>query len=119
MTSLRERLEAKPLQQSIITIQGERFSVVEIDRAERARKFADCTTPKGDRDFVKLEGVMLSRCVSDPEADESVYSEDEWKKWDTLGSSFTGPLMAEVMRLNGMDNQDVGREVKNSDTTTS
>lgn len=106
------------MQQAIITIHVERFAVVEIDRAERSRKFAECTSKSGDRDFAKLEGVLMSRCVRDPDTGDEVYSEDDWRKWDALGSGTTGPLMAEVMRLNGMDNQDIGREVKNFDTTT-
>lgn len=118
MSSLRERLEATPLQQTILTIRNERFTVSEIDRAERARIVADCNDKHGKRDFLKLEGVLLSRCVSDAINGDPIYSVDEWQMWDRLGSGLTGPLMSEVMRHNGLDNEDVGREVKNSDTTT-
>ena len=119
MSSLRERLEAKPLQQIVVTVRGERFTVVEIDRAERSRISAACVDKHGKRDFEMLEGMLLSRCVRDPDTDTEVYSVEEWSKWNALGSGTTGPLMAEVMKLNGLDNEDVGREVKNSDTTTS
>ena len=119
MSSLRERLEAKPLEQTVLIIRGEKFAVNEIDRAERSRILASCTDKHGVRDYQKLEGVLLSRCVRDHVADAEIYSVDEWSKWDALGSGITGPLMAEVMRHNGLDSDDVGREVKNSETTTS
>jgi len=119
MTTLRERLEAKTLEQIVITIRGERFTVVELDRAERARMFADCRDKQGKVKTELLEGTMLSRCVRDPDTDTEIYSAAEWEKWDAVGSGITGPLFAEVMRQNGLDNDDVGREIKNSDTTGS
>jgi len=115
--SLRERLEAKKLEQSEITIRGERFTVLELDRAERSRTFAECRDKSGKSNWAKLEGVMLSKCVREPETSAAVYGPDEWQAWDKLGSGMTGPLFGEIMRLNGLDDQDVGREVKNSDTT--
>ena len=117
MTSLRERLEAKKLEQIEVTIRGERFTVIELDRAERSRTFAECRDKTGKSNWQKLEGVMLSKCVRDSETGGEVYSVDEWSAWDKLGSGMTGPLFGEIMRLNGLDDQDVGREVKNSDTT--
>lgn len=117
--SLRERLEAKPLQESFLTVRGEKFLVGELDGATRARLLADCRSKSGKLDSQKLEGVLLSACVKDPDDGLNLYSVDEWEKWDKLGSGFRGPLMAEVMRLNGLDDDDVGRELKNSDTTTS
>lgn len=117
--SLRERLEAKGLERSTITVRNEKFVVLELDRAERSRIFADCRDKAGKSNFPKLEGVLLSRCVIDPEDETPVYPVEQWRDWDKLGSGYTGPLFGEVMRLNGLDDQDVGRELKNSDTTDS
>lgn len=118
MTSLRERLEAKSLERTVLTVRGERFCIAELSRSERSRLIASTRDKTGKSNNDKLEGVLLSACVLD-DTEQTIYSSDEWQKWDALGAGITGPLFAEVMRLNGLDNDDVGREVKNSDTTES
>lgn len=117
--SLKERLAKKSAPESVLTILDERFLVVGLSRTERAELFEKCTLKDGKRDFKRLEGVALSTCVKDPDSRQSVYTVEEWQKWDNLPSAFTGPLVAEVMRLNGMDDADVGREVKNSGSADS
>lgn len=115
MSSLRERLEARGLEESTLTIRGERFRVVELDKGDRLDLLAACRDGKGLIDNRKLENVFLSACVKDPDSGETVYGQDESHLWDHRGAGFTGPLMAEIMRLNGLDNDDVGREVKKSE----
>ena len=117
--SLRERLQAKGLPESTITVSGEKFLIVGLSRSSRSSLFASCKKADGKSDVNKLESMLLSKCVLDPESREQVFGVDECSQWDGLPASITGPLMAEIMKLNGLDDDDVGREVKNSDTTAS
>lgn len=118
MSNLRERLEKRALEESVVTIRGERFRVVELPKSQRAEVLARNRTKEG-KFKPGLDAEFLSLCVSEPGTNEPVYPVEESAKWDTLGSGFTGPLMAEVMKLNGMDDDDVGRERKNSEATES
>lgn len=117
--SLRERLAAKPLPETIITVAGERLVVKGLTRSKRSEIFASCRKADGKMDTRKIEGAMMSACVCDPDSGEKVFAESEWEQWDNVSAAITGPLVAEIMKLNGMDDDDVGREVKNSDTTAS
>lgn len=118
MSSLRDRLEARSPEESLLTIRGERFKITELPKGKRAEVIARHRDKDG-KISPTLDGEMLSSCVFDPESGCAIYSVDESAKWDALGSGFTGPLMAEVMKLNGLDNDDVGREVKKSETVES
>lgn len=118
MSSLRERLEKRGREESIVTIRDERFKVIELPKSQRAEVLAANRDAKGKMSK-SLDATFLSLCVLDPESGEPVYSSEESAGWESLGSGFTGPLMAEVMRLNGMDDSDVGREVKKSETAES
>ena len=117
MSSLRERLEARGPEHSFLTIRGERFKVMEIPRGERAEIIAAHCDSKG-KVLPTLDCALMSRCVRDEDGGE-IYSPSEVEKWDDLGSGFVGPLMGEVMRLNGLDTDDVGREVKKSEAAES
>lgn len=117
MSSLRDRLEARGPEHSFLTIRGERFKVLEIPKGERTEIIAAHRDGKGKM-LPTLDGALMSRCVRDEDGGE-IYSPSEVAKWDELGSGFVGPLMGEVMRLNGLDNDDVGREVKKSETVES
>lgn len=117
--SLRERLESRSFEETVLVIRGERFLVRELDRATISRLYADCYSKNGSLDKSRLECMLLCKSIFDPELMTPVYEADDWQKWDSIGRGFTGPLFSEVMRLSGLDNDDVGREVKNSDTTTS
>lgn len=118
MSSLRERLEKRGREESILTIRGERFKVVELPKGQRAEVIARNRDSKGKLK-TSLDAEFLSLCVCDPDDGCPVYTIGESAMWDALGSGFTGPLMAEVMRLNGLDDDDVGREVKKSETAES
>ena len=117
MASLKERLKALKAPESIVTIGDERFLVVGLLRSVRAAVFASCQGTKGKVDSQKLENILLSMCVKDPDSGELVFQQSESNEWNNLPAAITGPLFAEVMKLNGIDNEDVGREVKKSETT--
>lgn len=117
--SLRDELLSEPLRKNLVTIRGRKFTVLEIDDAESARLMASCRKPNGkwiEDDM--LDNKLLSRCIRD-EHEAEVFSMEEWKEWRKLGRGWTGPLRSEVLTINGLQNDDVGRELKNSDTTAS
>src|SRR5690606_23453720 len=93
MSSLRERLEARGLEHSFLTIRGERFKDLEIPKGERTEIIASHRDEKGKLQPT-LDGALLSRCVRDGSGAE-IYSSSESGKWDELGSGFVGPLFAE------------------------
>ena len=115
--SLRERLLKKIPPETVLTISGEKFLVKGLSRSRRADVLASHRKNDGKIDGPKLEGVLMSLCVCDPDSGCAIFNEDEWQSWDSLPAAITGPLVAEIMRTSGMDDDDVGREVKNSDTT--
>lgn len=118
MSSLRERLEKRGREETILTIRDERFLVVELPKGQRAEVLARNRDGKG-RLKPGLDAEFLSLCVHDPESGQPLYTVEESAGWDKLGSGFTGPLIAEVMRLNGLDDEDVGRQKKKSATAES
>ena len=119
--SLRERLKAKRAADVQITVDGERFLVLGMSRSARnevySRIRATAQKTGGKLDSYEVEGRLLSAMVRDAESGEAIFSEDEWKEWDSVPATITGALIAEVMRVNGFDDEDVGREVKNSEAT--
>jgi hypothetical protein len=119
--SLRERLKTKRPADVTITVGGERFTVLAKSRSERNEIYASIRARSqkvgGKIDGYEVEGRLLSLLVRDADTGQEVFGEDEWQEWDSVPAMITGALIAEVMRANGFDNEDVGREVKNSDTT--
>jgi len=119
MSSLRDELLSEPLRKSAVTIRGKSFVILEMDEGECGRLMASCRKANGKWIAEDMpDGKLLSRCVRDSQENE-VFGMDEWKEWRKLGRGWTGPLRREVLSLNGLDEDDVGREVKNSETTES
>lgn len=119
--SLRERLKAKRVAEEQVEVDGERFLVIGMSRLARhdiySRIHAAAQKEGGKLDNYEVEGRLLSVAVRDAETGEPIFADDEWKEWDSVPATITGPLVAAVMRANGFDNEDVGREVKNSEAT--
>jgi hypothetical protein len=119
MKSLRDELLSEPLRKNLVEIRGKRFTIIEVDDAEMERLMSSCRRPSGKWiDESMPDGKLLSRCVRD-ENEQEVFGMDEWQEWKKLGRGWTGALRREVLKLNSLDEDDVGREVKNSDTAAS
>jgi hypothetical protein len=114
---LGEKLKALKPAESVITIDGNRYRVVGLLGSKKADLLSQSRDKKGSFIPGKADGLFLSACVRDEESGEQFFSEDEWAEWGSVPGSITGPLMAECMKVCGVDNDDVGREVKNSVTT--
>ena len=116
---LGDKLKSIKPAQSVLTIDGNRYRVVGVSTSKKADLLAESRDSKGKFVAGKADGLFLSACVRDEDSGEPCFSEAEWMEWGSVPGSITGPLMAEAMRVCGVDNEDVGREVKNLDTTTS
>jgi len=114
---LGEKLKAIKPAESVVTIDGNRYRVVGLLASKKADLLAAARDKKGTFVPGKADGLFLSSCVRDDDSGEQFFSEDEWQEWGSVPGSITGPLMAECMRVCGVDNEDVGREVKNLNTT--
>jgi hypothetical protein len=116
---LGDKLKAIKPSETVLTIGDNKFRICGVTTSKKADLLAAARDKKGDFIPGKADGLFLSACVRDEDSGEAFFTEDEWQEWGSVAGEVTGPLMAECMRLCGVDNQDVGREVKNSDTTTS
>lgn len=117
--SLKDWLESDEagLREERVPIRGKDFLVVEIDLAERSRLLADAAA-NGGLSNDKAEGVLMARCICDPETKEPLIDTKHWEKWKAKGSSFS-PLLERVLVLNGFKNDEAEEALKNSDTTGS
>lgn len=112
--SLRDKLLSAKPKEVLVTADGLDFLVVGLTKTERSTLFFDAKGQSKNIDPGKVENAFLTQCVLDPDSREQVMAGEEW---DALPASITGALFAEVMRLNGLDNEDVGRVVKKSEAT--
>lgn len=62
---------------------------------------------------LSLDYFYLAECVSEAGTGETLTPE----QWATIPRKHTSPLVVEVMRLNGLDDQDIERDPKESGTT--
>lgn len=115
MSTLGQRLKAMAPPEMRVQVQGETFLLRGLKRSERSTVYADSQDKNGKTDFAKLEGLVLAKCVLDAQTKETVL--DDWKEWGDVPAAVTGPLIGALMKLNGFDNEDLGK-AKNLDTTT-
>lgn len=115
--SLRDRLKEKSTLTELVEVGGESFELRGMTKRARGALFAKSRRKDGSVDGDKLEALLLSACVCDPESHQPVYGEAEAREWDSVSSHITGPLMTGVMRVCGMDKTDLGP--KDSDTIES
>lgn len=115
--SLKDKVLAKKAKTELVEVDGDTFLIVGKSKRERGALFAKSRKKDGSVDGERLENVMLTACVHDPESKQPLFAEAEFKSWDEIDSGLTGPLFAHVMRVCGMDKQDLGP--KDSDSTES
>lgn len=116
---LGDQLKAIKLPETVLTIEGRRYRVKGLSTSKANDLLAESRDKKGSFIRGKADFLFLSACVSDDETGEAFFSEAEWAEWGDVPKGVTAPLMSECMRICKIDEQDVGREVKNLDTTTS
>jgi hypothetical protein len=112
--SLREKILARKPISETVAIDGDTFKIVGKSKRDRAAIFARARKKDGSLDFARLESLLLAACVFDPETDQQLI--DDHALWESVDAALTGPLLSHVMRIIGMDKQDV-QSPKDSDTT--
>lgn len=118
MSSLRERLKAKTIASESVIVDGDSYQVRGLTKLARGKLFAKSRKKDGSVNTDMLEGLLLTACVCDPETQQPLFQESEIREWDSVPSHVTGPLVAAVMQVCGLDKQDLS-DPKDSDSTES
>lgn len=106
--SLAEKLKSKKLEFKPKTVGGELFHLRGLTRRARADLQAKCRgVNSGKLDTDRLEAELLTACVFDPETNEPVFADSG--EWDGVPAMITGPLIGELLTLNGFDEDDAGK----------
>ena len=113
--SLFEELKTLSVLSEEINVRGHKLIVTGLVGSELSAIQAACRNGKGEMNFEKLQNRLLERCVKDPEGRSIKASE-----WPQLPQDIRGGAVASVMRVNGMDNDDLRiKDPKDSDSTES
>ena len=110
--SLRDKILRRKVREEVLEVAGETFLIVGKTKRERAAIYAKSRKKDESLDFQRLENVMLSECVLDPETRAKFLEPSEW---EDVVSEITGPLVSVCMQFNGMDKTDLSP--KDSDST--
>jgi hypothetical protein len=116
--SLLDRIQKLAAPESVVTVDGIKYRIVGksgLDAASIATT-AEAVNKKRKQAGLKklsLDYFYLAECVSDAEASETLTPE----QWAIIPRKHTAPLTVEVMRLNGLDDEDIERDPKESSTT--
>lgn len=110
--SLSDKVLARKPRELTIEVAGEKFLIIGKSKREKAAMFAKSRKKDQSLDFVRLEDVMLSECVLDPENRQPILQPAEW---EGINAEIAGPLIAACMQILGMDKQDL--TPKDSDST--
>lgn len=115
---LLDKIQKLKQPESIVTIDAIRYKVIglsgldasliatDAERVNKKRKNAN-------QGRLSLDYFYLAKCVSECETDETLTAE----QWAIVPRKHTAPLVVEVMKLNGLDNEDVERDPNESSTT--
>ncbi len=114
--SLLDRIKKIEAPESRVTVDGIKYLCVGksgLDASNIATS-AEATNKKRKSQGLKklsLDYFYLAECVS---SDGETLSAEEWSQ---VPRKHTAPLVVEVMRLNGLDDEDIERDPKESSTT--
>jgi hypothetical protein len=110
------KLAAKKCGKSYCVVDGDTWEIRDLERAECGKLQAKCRSKAtGVSDMHRLEAELLVRCVYNPETSEpcSTHHSD----WEKVPRRISGPLIAAVMKANGYDEADLGKEKPEQDST--
>lgn len=94
MSSLRERLKAKKLNEKLVTVDGDEYLVKEMGRTANNQLLMRSSIDgvvQGDR----YEAEYMAACVYDPESSELV--EPDWTQWSDVPTHISDALFAACM----------------------
>lgn len=100
MSSLRERLKAKKLNEKLVQVDGDEYLVRELGRTannELLMRSSIDGVVQGDR----YEAEYIAACVYDPETNELV--EPDWTQWAEVPTHISDALFAACMDVRGAE----------------
>lgn len=115
MSRLTEELLKIECKVEVVTIGTLSFVVTGKSLNDGGAIMAKARKANGTLNGDKLDRLLLESCVSHP-VDGSKTSADDWGR---MPRHITGPLMATIMSVCGMDKDDFQRDPKDSDSTES
>lgn len=114
---LLDRIQKIETPESVIAVSGIKYRIKGLSGLD-----ASVLASRSERDSKKrkqsglsrltIDYYYLSECVSDAESGETLTPE----QWAIVPRQHTAPIVVEVMKLNGLDDQDVERDPKESST---
>lgn len=110
--SLSEKLKKVELKSEIVSVQGIRFKCCGKSLLDGGEISAKASRKKIKRPGY-LDACWLEACVEDPDDGSTMTAE----QWMGQPKAITGPLISVVMQLNGLDDEDLDRDPKDSGTT--
>lgn len=116
--SLMQKLQEKKVLVETVEIDGDKFEVRGLSKLARSKVFAEARSKSGKVNSDKLESLLLCACVLDAATGEAICEPAKWQEWESIPSHVTAPLVAAVMKVCGLDRQDLG-DPKDSDSTES
>jgi len=116
--SLLDRIKKIESPESVVTVEGIKYRCVGksgLDASNIATT-AEATNKKRKGQGLKrlsLDYFYLAECVAEFTDGETLTAEE----WASVPRKHTAQLVVEVMRLNGLDDEDIERDPKESSTT--
>lgn len=101
--SLAEKLRTATCPKETVSVSGLSFTVSGLSIAAVGKLTAKFRRKDGSLDGNSLDLALLSECVCDAD-DASKATPSEWRD---VPRAITGPLMKVVLRLNGLDGDDI------------
>ena len=113
-SSLAERLKKKRVKSQSVVIDGDTYQVSGLTKRTRGECFAKSRSKStGLLDNERLESMLLAECVCDESGEKAPAS-----CWEEVPSHITGPLMSVVMRVCGLDREDLADPKDSAETTS-
>ncbi len=100
MSSLRERLKAKKLNEKTVTVDGDEYLVRELARTAN-NELLMRSSINGEVQGDRYEAEYMAACVCDPETNELV--EPDWTQWADVPVHISDPLFAACMEVRGAE----------------
>lgn len=108
--TLSERLKLKQCKNESVTVDGDVYVVRGMSKRERGKLFAQARKKDGTINTDLLEAILLEYCVSDDTGSKATRME-----WDVVPSHITGPLVAKIMEVCGLDKDDLEKDEDDAD----
>lgn len=116
--SLLDKIKKIEVPESVITVDGIKYRItgksgLDASAIGAASEATNKKRKSAGLSRMSMDYFYLADCVSEHESGETLTPE----QWATVPRKHTAPIVVEVMRLNGLDDEDVQRDPKESSTT--